>query len=374
MQFATPYHGMMKKDTFASYVLNPRVDDEVLQKYRKVIKKLFSREEKRELRNNPVKIWELIEERIVSRPEKERSSVITTPAGCLKTETGSFLSKKILFVATLRTLGIPARLNPHDRSMEYMLNGKFVSVLAKTEKNSTLILKAGENTQWKYFQNWSIAKLENGRYVSLKLGAEAFKEQKLTLPLESGGYRILTSNRLPNGNMFANEYYFNIASGETKEIELVLREADLEDMLENISLPEFTLRREDGGTVNASELTADGKHILAFLEEEKEPTEHILNEMMEQEKAFARYAEKMIFVVRNKEALETPTLAKALGKLKNVQIYYDDFSEIINTLGRRMYVDPDKLPLIIVTNGSLNGIYATSGYNVGTGDMLLRLM
>ena len=103
-------------------------------------------------------------------------------------------------------------------------------------------------------------------------------------------------------------------------------------------------------------------------------TEHILNEMMEQEEAFAGYAEKIIFVVRSKDALETPTLSKALKKLKNVQIYYDDFSEIINTLGRRMYVDPDKLPLIIVTNGSLNGIYATSGYNVGTGDMLLRLM
>jgi len=111
-----------------------------------------------------------------------------------------------------------------------------------------------------------------------------------------------------------------------------------------------------------------------FLEEEKEPTEHILNEMMEQEEAFAGYAEQIIFVVRSKEALETPTLSKALAKLKNIQIYYDDFSEIINTLGRRMYVDPDKLPLIIVTNGSLNGIYATSGYNVGTGDMLLRLM
>ena len=56
--------------------------------------------------------------------------------------------------------------------------------------------------------------------------------------------------------------------------------------LENISIPEFTLRKEDGSTVKASELTADGKHILAFLEEEKEPTEHILNEMMEQEEAF----------------------------------------------------------------------------------------
>ena len=63
------------------------------------------------------------------------------------------------------------------------------------------------------------------------------KDQILNLPLESGNYRILTSNRLPNGNMFANEYHFEIQPGETKEIELVLREADLEDMLENISMP-----------------------------------------------------------------------------------------------------------------------------------------
>ena len=374
LDLAISYHGMMNRDTFVSYVLNPRVDDEVLQKYRREIKNKFSRDEKQELRNDPSQIWKLVEKAVVSRPEKERSSVITTPAGCLNTCTGSFLSKKILFVAMARTLGVPARLNPHDRSMDYMENEKFVPVLAKTEKNRTLILKSGEDTQWKYFQNWSIAKLENGRYVSLKLGTEAFENQHMNLPLESGKYRILTSNRLPNGNMFANEYHFEIQPGETKEIDLVLREADLEDMLENISMPEFTLRREDGSTVKASELTADGKHILAFLEEEKEPTEHILNEMMEQEGAFAGYAEKIIFVVRSKDALETPTLSKALKKLKNVQIYYDDFSEIINTLGRRMYVDPDKLPLIIVTNGSLNGIYATSGYNVGTGDMLLRLM
>ena len=169
-----------------------------------------------------------------------------------------------------------------------------------------------------------------------------------------------------------NPTYYGICSDLRAIVRL--READLEDMLENISMPEFMLKTEDGTEVKASDLTADGKHILMFLEEEKEPTEHILNEMMEQEEAFAGYAEQIIFVVRSKEALETPTLSKALAKLKNIQIYYDDFSEIINTLGRRMYVDPDKLPLIIVTNGTLNGIYATSGYNVGTGDMLLRLM
>ena len=39
-----------------------------------------------------------------------------------------------------------------------------------------------------------------------------------------------------------------------------------------------------------------------------------------------------------------------------------------------MYVDHEKLPLILVTDGRLNGIYAASGYNVGTGDMLLRIL
>ena len=216
--------------------------------------------------------------------------------------------------------------------------------------------------------------MENGRYVSLKLGDMLFEDGLLKLQLIPGEYRIITSNRLPNGNIFAYEYHMEIAAGEMKDVEMKLREAKLEDMLENISMPEFSLKKEDGSEINASEITADGKHILMFLEEEEEPTEHILNEMMEQEEAFAGYADRIIFVVRSREALGTPTLAKILAKMKNVQIYYDDFSEITNTLGRRMYVDPDKLPLIIVTSGSLNGIYATSGYNVGTGDMLLRLM
>ena len=94
--------------------------------------------------------------------------------------------KKILFVAIARTLGVAARLNPHDRSMEYMENGRFVPVLARTEKNCTLILKAGETVQWKYFQNWSIAKLEAGKYITRKLEAENFRDHQCYPPLHQG--------------------------------------------------------------------------------------------------------------------------------------------------------------------------------------------
>lgn len=374
LKYALPYQEELDREIFVSYVLNPRVDDEILRKYREAVLSAFTQEEQDAFRRNPRTVWETVDKRIVSCPEGERSSVITTPEGCLNTGIASHRSKEILFVAIARTLGIPARLNPSDRTMEFMENNVFVPVLEEAQKNCTLILKDTDHTAWKYFQNWSIARLTQGSYVSMKLGSRNWENDELKLMLEAGTYRIITSNRLPNGNIFANQYDFSLEPGQEKEVELVLRQADLNDMLENIAIPEFCLRTEDGDPVKASAITGNGKHILMFLEESKEPTEHILNEMMEQKEAFAACASRIMFVIRSKEALKDPTLSKALNLFPEVQIYYDDFTENVNMLGRRMYVDHEKLPLIIVTDGVLNGIYATSGYNVGTGDMLLRIM
>ena len=376
LRFAMPYEEELEHSVFVNYVLNPRIDDEVLMKYREVIENTFSEEEKLCFRENPASIWTEVDKRINSIPERERASVITTPAGCLKTEVGSILSKKILFVAIARTLGIPARLNPEDRSMEYRKDGRFIPVLPEAEKNCHIVLKAGDGTQWKYFQNWSMAKLENGTYTSLRLGGLLWKGNLLEAHLEAGTYRITTSNRLPNGNMFAYVYYFSVDAGDKKEISMILRQADLEDMLENIELPEFQLRKDEDGNevVEASELTAEGKHILMFLEESREPTEHILNEMMEQPEEFRKICSRILFVVQSQTALKDPTISKALSMFPEIQVYYDCFADHIELLGRRMYVDHEKLPLIIVTSEKLNGIYATSGYNVGTGEMLLRLM
>ena len=104
LRFAMPYEEELEHSVFVNYVLNPRIDDEVLMKYREVIENTFSEEEKLCFRENPASIWTEVDKRINSIPERERASVITTPAGCLKTEVGSILSKKILFVAIARTL------------------------------------------------------------------------------------------------------------------------------------------------------------------------------------------------------------------------------------------------------------------------------
>lgn len=124
-----------------------------------------------------------------------------------------------------------------------------------------------------------------------------------------------------------------------------MRSANLSDMLENITIPEFSLYGPEGEELKGSALTEDGKHILMFLEESKEPAEHIFNEMVKLGKEYRRHASRILFVFRSKEALRDSTVSKVLKALPEIKVYYDDFKENIIMLGRRMYVDHEKLPL-----------------------------
>ena len=361
-------------DLYINYVLNPRVEYELLRPYRKGILSFFTEEQTVAFRENPVEIWNYIKEHITAYPYNERETVMETPYECLVSGIGTERSQKVLFVAIARTLGIPARLNPGSHVMEYWDECQFVSVLKQEKWSAALSLKKEEGTQWNYYQNWTIGRLVGNEYISLDLTNRSWEGDTLELALIPGTYRIITTNRLPNGNQFSWEKTIIVKDEEKHYETLRLREAQLGDMLERISLPEFEVKDADGGIVTCADLTRGGKKILMWLEESREPTEHILNEMLEHAEKFHQFETCISFMIRTGEAKGDPLLAKVLKTFPKISVYYDSFEENIELLGRRMYVDPDKLPLILVTNGESVGIYATSGYNVGTGDMLIRIM
>lgn len=362
------------RDLYVNFVLNPRVEDELLRPYRKGILAFFTEDQKEEFRANPVEIWNYIQKHVNAYPDNERDTVMETPYECLVSGIGTNRSQKVLFVAIARALGIPARLNPGNHVMEYWEKDHFVPVLKQQEGGVRLSLKKEEGTQWNYFQNWTIGRLVGNEYVSLKLTDKEWEKDTMELALIPGTYRIITTNRLPNGNQFSWEKTIIVKENENYNETLRLREAQLADMLERISLPEFEVKDAEGNTVTCADLTKDGKKILMWLEESREPTEHILNEMLEHAEKFHEFENSVSFMIRTPEAKQDPLLEKVLKTFQEVSVYYDSFEENIELLGRRMYVDSDKLPLILVANGESVGIYATSGYNVGTGDMLIRIM
>ena len=360
------------EELFYQYVVCPRVFNEPLRKNRQFILDFFTEEEKAAFRKDPRSVWEYINKEIAFNPDIEYGQIVTRPVGALTVKNGNQRSKKILFVAICRALGIVSRVNPINELAEVYEDGRFVPVEILDKGGSTIVFQKGEGENWAYFPDFSVSQLVDGGYQTLDLENEKWDGNELKISVPAGQYKVITDNRLPNGNIFASRYIFVVGEGETKTVKLEKYHADLADMLDNFTLDEFKVSDENGNTVKGSELTKNPA-VLMWLEQGKEPTEHILNEMLEQEADFQNLPADIIFMVKDKAALENAKLTKVLSTFPRIRVLYDTFVPNVETLARRMYVDPEKLPLIIVTTKELNAVYACSGYNVGSGDMLVKI-
>lgn len=379
----------LKKLVFP-YLMNPRVDEEILIPYRNIVLTSFSNQEKEAFRKDPKEIQKWIQKEIKSYPNKERRSVITPPAACLIGRVGNSLSQAILFVAIARSLGIPARLRKSDKVMEFWekTRNQFIPVLEEERESCTILFRKNTEENLQYGQHWTLAREIAGEYKTLDLRDQVFLQNSIEISAVPGKYKIITENRLPNGNIQGADYVFSLKEGERKEIEVYYREAELKDMLERLLLPDFTLEKEDESRENSlyllqkteypkGNLVQRGKRAIFFwLEPGAEPTEHILNEILEQKERFSLISERMNFVIRTPKEEKDPLFQKVRQALTKCNLYFDKENQD-EFLARRMYVEPSSYPFILFTEGDkeqVYGIYAVSGYQVGTGDMLLRIM
>lgn len=370
-----PAQGNLADEIYIPYLLSPRVSTEKITAWRGALSSFFTDRQKADFLFNPEHLWSWVIENISSNDAREYSSLIAAPDKIISVGFGSHLSKQVLFVAACRTIGVPARIDPETHAAQFFREGVFINVEQESKAPALpFTLVSGDDTEWVYFQNWSIALLRGGIYTTLDLSERSWNNGKVLLELAPGEYRLLTAKRMPNGSLFAKEYRFRVGESLPNSLTIRLRDAKVSDMLENMDILPFSLKDENGGKLPAQQLTEGKANILFWLEEGKEPTEHILNELIELHERYKALNAQLVFILHNESAKANHTLAKALALLPKVTVCYDDFRENVSSIARRMYVDPDKLPLIVVTKPGLNGIFATSGYNVGMGDLLLKIL
>ena len=374
LRYAMEYCGIYPERIFRKYLLNPRIGYEKLSFYRRELLKLMTGEEANNYRSNPAGLWKKIQCEIIEPDREEYPELLMLPVSCLKEKCGNGKSKKILFVAVMRTLGIPARLSPQDGTAQYY-QGRVFHNVDEVDGMGTLLLRSGdEKTVWTYLQNFTVAKKNNGFYDTLQIENGQWQQDGMKIPAAAGTYRILTANRLPNGNVFVKERITEVSEGEVTEERLTLKQAKLSELLESISLPEFTVQDRNQVQRTNRQIAHGRKALWLWLEEGKEPTEHILNELYQRKDEFAEISIPICALVKNEKALEDPTLRRTRAALPQIQIYFEAFEETYDQISRRLYQDPDSLPLIVISDEKNCGIYASCGYNVGTGDMILRIL
>lgn len=361
-------------EIFVTYILCPRAYYEELTPYREFISSVFDKDMAELFWEQPKQVWEYVSK---FKPDLNRyhEQLTGTPEGIIRSGLAGLKGQKVLFTAICRTLGIPARINPVDLAVQYYEKGEFRNVeddFNEDKENVWLILTGGKE-KWFYLNNWTLAVLKEGSYQTLELAGYPWENGQLKLSLKSGSYRLITSNRTPNGNQFAKKYCFDLEAGKTKTLAILLREVGISDLVEDISFTPFKLYNENNEAVSTEAVSGDKPSVFVWLEEGHEPTEHILNEFIQAQGVLNKMDCRIIFIIRDHNALGNETFKKTCRAVPGARVYYSDFSDTAVTMARRMYVDPENLPLAVVTIGS-RGIYASSGYNVGIVGLMIKIM
>lgn len=356
---------------FVEEILCPRIHNEMLEEWREPLAAAFSEEQKERFRRDPRSLMAYIRTHFPEGGLRFYPALSLQPTAALKLGHADEQGRRLLFVAVLRTLGVPARISPTDGGAEYFRDGAYHTVTGEVP-TATVCLLPQRGQRFVYDNSFTLSRLEDGRYLPLK-GPDCARP--LSLSLAPGEYRLLTSNRLPNGSQLCRMTRFTLGEGAVVTLPLELREAAPEEMLSSAHLPPFRLQTADGEPIS-SEAFLKERTILIYLDVGKEPTEHILNEIIAATDTLRRRLARglrLLYVLRDPRELADPTLAKALAAVPEAGIFYTGAPADAALLARKLFLEPGVWPLLVLTDSTHRGYYGTCGYQVGTIELALKL-
>ena len=225
-----PFGFDVKDELFVSYILNPRVSNEMVVPYRKYFSDALSAELKSGALDDPRLIIGFINGSIKISDEENYYKTPLTPRGVDELKISDPKSRAIYFVAICRSLGIPSRLEPGSNVPQFYFDSKWNDVYfqdedAPSEEKGYLRLFSSESHPVpEYYMHFTIARFENGRYNTLEYDYNKritdFKEELAVTP---GHYMIVTGNRLSDKKILSNISFYDLYPGQHLSIEIKLR-------------------------------------------------------------------------------------------------------------------------------------------------------
>ena len=151
-------------------------------------------------------------------------------------------------------------------------------------------------------------------------------------------------------------------------MQLQKQAVSLAEQAVDFTLADFQAEAPDGHQAAAAELTRT-QSLLMWLEEGREPTEHLLNELLSSRAQLARLPLRLVFLLRGRQALQNEKLQAALAALARAEVWFT--ADSAEPAARSAYVEPDRLPLLLLCSGPRRVRYACAGYRIGSVDTAL---
>ena len=370
---------------FTEYILNPRVQNELLTAYREPVREFLKR-------HDITDVTSLIQEtgKIKVVDSLYPAKVVTPPVGVIRAGVTDALSRNVFFVAACRTMGIPARLSPISGKPEYYQNRTWHTVNFMTEKvvpKGELMLHYTQKTvsDPKYFLNFTIGKLEDGRVRTIDLGSNAAVdmgvgasyEMIFTKPviLEEGDYLLSTGNRRSDGAILADLVSFQVEAGKLTNIDMLIRPCVEKMEILGVVPTVLSIVPEGKTKPEAIRLPEKGYMAIALIEANKEPTNHLLRDMSGMKDDFENLGVPLYFVFKDADHQAKFNRADFRVFPSVMQWGTDLDGRLLKGLAEGLRLtNTESLPLIVLLNAKGEVVFVSQGYRVGLGTQIMNII
>ena len=397
---STPY-----TDDFASmYIVSPRILTEQMNYWRSDVSSWLGRNgiaaNSADNAAKAARLASAVASGIEVVDSTSRGDVFMTPSAVAKTGVCDAVSRDIFFVACLRTLGIPARLNPVDRKPQFFVAGSWTPIalpltgipagnaVGEPSANAAvggygmlvLTCKGGAVANPLYYVNFTVSKLENGKLKLLDLGDSSEGDMsdkmrcnsifKTPVKLEAGEYLLVTGNRRGDGSVVSTLKSILVRAGETTTAEFSIESA--------LDAPVGKIPASAAARLFGS--AGRGKMGVALiLSTSGEPSTHLIRDLAALKKDFegrnvhftVLYEPVEVTNASMKSTLEA-LLEEDKPKFPAGAAFGTDEGSAMFTLLISSLKLNREYPIVAVGSPDGTIVYAASGYNINQGVRMLR--
>ena len=372
---------------FDRYVLNPRISNEMLCAYKAFLREELSKEvDTAAVQANPDVLTQWCNRHIALHDELNPQSIPVTPIGVWKARCADRHSRDIFYVAALRSLNIPARIDEVTGKTQYANEAgewqdvNFTAAAPANTPQGTLTadyqaVKA--LTDPVYYSHFTLSRYENGRFKLL-----TFPEDKSScwsrllkngLPLDTGYYMLVTGTRLASGGVLSKVSFFNIEKDKNTRLELVMREnPDEVKVIGNFNSEALFTPQGKTEAQSILQTTGRGYFIVAILGARQEPTNHAIRDIAALKSDFEKWGRGMVMLFPDEKQLASFRPDEFPALPETITYGVDRDNSIRRMIMENMELKSDDLPIFIIADTFNRVVFLSQGYTIGLGEQLMK--
>ena len=372
--------------------LSPRVENEMVTlPFKQFLQDTFDPDRKERFRHDPSMLVAWVRDSIRLNPDTKALRIAQTPMGTWLSRITDTRSRDIFFVDLARSLGIEARKDYVTSKVQYRTGGKWTDVdfdahTQAAAPTGTLVVRYSPTPlvdDPKYYTHFTITRIDNGMtrllnfeegQVDMGQGVSWSSTFHQGVTLDEGTYQMVTGMRLANGTALATSRIFNIHSGDTTTVDMVLRQSDTEVCVIGTFDSESRYTTPEGKTQSILARTGRGYFVVGLVGINHEPTNHTLRDIAKEKETFEKWGRPILLLFEDENALRQFDATEYGTLPSTVALGVDHGGKIRQQITRDLKMDDHQLPIFIIGDTFNRVVFQSQGYAIGLGDLMKHVI